>query len=139
MATKKKTQDGQDAPARPKATAQRKDGIGPDPALLRGYMNPEREGKVFQAIRSGHGTTVSELMAATGLRNPTVKYFGISAGEANLIDVVRIGAEYRFVVRQGDNEATQKAKDLRAAVMKLRDDAAAQAQAAKKQAETAKK
>lgn len=109
-----------------KATPARKDGkTGPSPeALAAGQINPLREGKVFQAIRDGAGSTVAELVAATGLRDVTVRYFGISAGEAGILDALRIGSEYRFVVADNDPKASDKAKEIRAAVVAMRDAAA---------------
>ena len=110
-----------------KATPARKDGkTGPDPrALAAGQINPLREGKVFQAIRDGAGSTVAELVAATGLRDVTVRYFGISAGEAGILDAVRIGSEYRFIVKADDALASDKAQAVRAAVIAMRDAAQA--------------
>jgi TerB N-terminal domain len=112
-----------------KSTPQRPDGIGPDPAALRaGQMNPDREGKVLDAIRGGEaGSTVASLIAATDLREPTVKYFGISADEAGLIEALRIGGVYHFIVREDDDKATDKARELREAVLELRDTAALEA------------
>jgi ribosomal protein L13E len=108
-----------------KATPARKDGkTGPDPkALAEGRINPLREGKVWDAIRAGAGSTVAELVAATGLRDVTVRYFGISAGEAGILDAIRIGSEYRFVVAADDTKASDKAKAVRAAVIAMRDQA----------------
>jgi len=108
-----------------KATPARKDGkTGPDPkALAEGRINPLREGKVWDAIRQGAGSTVSELVAATGLRDVTVRYFGISAGEAGILDAIRIGSEYRFVIAENDAKASDKAKAVRTAVIAMRDQA----------------
>lgn len=110
-----------------KATPARKDGkTGPDPkALAEGRINPLREGKVFAALRAGEGSTVAELVAATGLRDVTVRYFGISGGEAGILDAIRIGSEYRFVVAADDAKASEKAKAVRLAVIALRDAATA--------------
>ncbi len=106
-------------------TPARKDGkLGPDPAAIRdGKMNPKREGLVFAAIRAGRGASVAELTEATKLREPTVRYFGISAAEAGVLDSYRIGGEYYFVVKANDREASKAAKAKREAVIGLARDA----------------
>jgi hypothetical protein len=104
-----------------KATPQRKDGIGPDPDALRaGMINPEREGKVLEAIRLGVGSTVESLMAATGLREPTVRHFGLSAAEAGLVEALKIGTKYHFIVTDADPAASPGARKLRASVLAQR-------------------
>jgi hypothetical protein len=104
-----------------KATPQRHDGIGPDPEALRaGKINPEREGKVLEAIRGGKaGSTVQSLMAFTGLREPTVRHFGISASQAGLIEAIQVRDTYYFVVRPDDDEASADAMGIRAAILSL--------------------
>lgn len=118
------------APARPKATPARRDGkIGPDPvALKEGRFNPEREGLVLKAIRAGL-STVSEIVAETKLRVPTVRYGGLGFAEAGVTDAIRVGPEYYFVVREDDRDATAKAKETRKAVVARRDAATAPAKA----------
>lgn len=100
------------------ATPQRKNGLGPDPAALKaGKINPSREGKVFDAIMAGLGSTVAELVKITELRIPTVRHAGLSFAEAEMLDAYKIGGEHYFVARQG--QGSKQAQERRVAVLAL--------------------
>lgn len=107
----------------------------------RGTFNPEREGKILAAIREGRGASVRELIAATSLREPTVRYFVIEAARAGVIDAAKIGGAYYGFVRSTDAAASAKAFEVRTATLALvalaAKEAAARAEAEAAEAPTA--
>lgn len=94
-----------------------------------GTLNPEREGKILTAIRKGEGTSTKELIAVTGLREPTVRYFLIEAGRANLIETIKLGGTYFGIVRANDSAASKTALKMRETVLANAAAAAAEAEA----------
>lgn len=84
-----------------------------------GSLNPAREGKILNAIRKGEGASTKELIAITGLREPTVRYFLIEGGRANLIETIKLGGTYFGIVRANDTEASKTALKLRDKVLEM--------------------